>query len=114
MSTDVTEGTCSPTQLTFTRDNWDQKQRVKVTGVDDPDADDDMAYHIKFFNITSDDSDYNSMEADSAAGININDLSHKNFKEIGYTLIDIDKLVTSKVMTKISQIDGVISIKSLN
>ena len=42
MSTDVTEGTCSPTQLTFTRDNWDQKQRVKVTGVDDPDAEDDM------------------------------------------------------------------------
>ena len=48
------------------------------------------------------------------AGININDLSHKNFKEIGYTLIDIDKLVTSEVITKISQIDGVISIKSLN
>ena len=48
------------------------------------------------------------------AGININDLSHKNFKEIGYTLIDIDKLVTPEVITKISQIDGVISIKSLN
>ena len=29
------------------------------------------------------------------AGININDLSHKNFREIGYTLIDIDKLVTT-------------------
>ena len=48
------------------------------------------------------------------AGININDLSHKNFKDIGYTLIDIDKLVTSEVITNISQIDGVISIKSLN
>ena len=48
------------------------------------------------------------------AGININDLSHKNFKEIGYTLIDIDKLVTSEVMAKISKIDCVISINSLN
>ena len=48
------------------------------------------------------------------AGININDLLHKNFKEIGYTLIDIDRIVTSEVITKISQIDGVISIKSLN
>ena len=48
------------------------------------------------------------------AGININDLSHKNFKEIGYTLIDIDKLITSEIIKKISQIDGVISIKNLN
>jgi len=48
------------------------------------------------------------------AGININDLSHKNFKEIGYTLIDIDKVLTPEILTKISRIDGVISIKSLN
>jgi len=48
------------------------------------------------------------------AGININDLSHKSFKEIGYTLIDIDKLVTLEIIKKISQIEGVISIKSLN
>jgi len=48
------------------------------------------------------------------AGININDLSHKNFKEIGYTLIDIDKLVTPEILTNISSIDGVISIKNLN
>jgi len=48
------------------------------------------------------------------AGININDLSHKNFKEIGYTLIDIDKLATPEILTNISSIDGVISIKNLN
>ena len=48
------------------------------------------------------------------AGININDLLHKNFKEIGYTLIDIDKVLTPEILTKISRIDGVISIKSLN
>ena len=48
------------------------------------------------------------------AGININDLSHKSFREIGYTLIDIDKLVTPEILTKISGIDGVISIKNFN
>jgi len=47
------------------------------------------------------------------AGININDLSHKNFNEIGYTLIDIDNLVTTEILSKISEIDGVISIKNL-
>ena len=48
------------------------------------------------------------------ADININDLSHKNYKEIGYTLIDIDKLATKEILEKILQIDGVISIKNLN
>ena len=48
------------------------------------------------------------------ADININDLSHKNYKEIGYTLIDIDKLATTEILEKILQIDGVVSIKNLN
>ena len=48
------------------------------------------------------------------AGININDLSHKNMDEIGYTLIDVDKSITPEILLKISQIEGVISIKNLN
>ena len=48
------------------------------------------------------------------AGININDLSHKNLENIGYTLIDIDKIITPEVLAIISRIDGVISIKNLN
>ena len=48
------------------------------------------------------------------AGININDLSHKNMDEIGYTLIDVDKSITPETLLKISQIEGVISIKNLH
>ena len=48
------------------------------------------------------------------AGININDLSHKSMGEIGYTLIDVDKSITPETLLKISQIEGVISIKNLN
>ena len=48
------------------------------------------------------------------AGININDLSHKNMDEIGYTLIDVDKLITTEILKEISQIDGVINVKNLN
>ena len=48
------------------------------------------------------------------AGININDLSHKSMGVIGYTLIDVDKSITPETLLKISQIQGVISIKNLN
>ena len=48
------------------------------------------------------------------ASININDLSHKSMGEIGYTLIDVDKSITPETLLKISQIEGVISIKNLN
>jgi len=48
------------------------------------------------------------------AGININDLSHKNMHEIGYTLIDVDKQITTEILKEISQIDGVIHVKNLN
>jgi len=48
------------------------------------------------------------------AGININDLSHKNLDEIGYTLIDVDNLITPEILLRISQINGVIDVKNLN
>ena len=48
------------------------------------------------------------------AGININDLSHKSMLEIGYTLIDVDKQITTEILKEISQIDGVINVKNLN
>ena len=40
--------------------------------------------------------------------ININDLSHKNLKNIGYTILNLDKLISQKVIEQIQQIDGVI------
>ena len=40
--------------------------------------------------------------------ININDLSHKNYKTIGYTILNLDKPISHKVIEQIEQIDGVI------
>ena len=40
--------------------------------------------------------------------ININDLSHKNLKNIGYTILNLDKSISQKVIEQIQQIDGVI------
>jgi hypothetical protein len=40
--------------------------------------------------------------------ININDLSHKNFKNIGYTILNLDKSISQQVIEQIKKIDGVI------
>jgi D-3-phosphoglycerate dehydrogenase len=40
--------------------------------------------------------------------ININDLSHKNYKNIGYTILNLDKSISHKIIEQIEQIDGVI------
>ena len=40
--------------------------------------------------------------------ININDLSHKNYKTIGYTILNLDKSISHKIIEQIEQIDGVI------
>ena len=45
-SSDTTEGTVSPSSLTFTSANWDIPQTVTVTGVNDAVDDGDIAYSI--------------------------------------------------------------------
>ncbi len=45
-SADTTEGTPSPTSLTFGLNNWNNAQTVTVTGVDDPATDGDQTYNI--------------------------------------------------------------------
>src|SRR5690606_15483405 len=46
-SSDTTEGTAAPASLTFTAANWNIAQTVTVTGVDDNEADGDMAYELR-------------------------------------------------------------------
>ena len=45
-SSDITEGIVSVNAVTFTPENWNIPQMVKVTGVDDDVDDDDVAYSI--------------------------------------------------------------------
>lgn len=47
-SDDTSEGTVSPSSLTFNASNWDTPQTVTVTGADDSDADGDKAYNVSF------------------------------------------------------------------
>jgi D-3-phosphoglycerate dehydrogenase len=48
------------------------------------------------------------------AEININDLSHKNYNDIGYTVLDVDKPLTDQILQSICQIEGVITANNLS
>ena len=58
-SSDATEGTVSPTVLSFTTANWNVGQPVTVTGAEDELDDGDKAYEI-FFIFDSSDTDYDT------------------------------------------------------
>ena len=62
-SSDTTEGTVSPTVVTFTNLTWNITQTVTVTGVDDSILDGDIAYHIITAPAVSADADYNGSDA---------------------------------------------------
>jgi hypothetical protein len=52
-SLDTSEGTATPSSLTFTALDWDTKQVVTVTGVDDSESDGDQYYAIQLSLATS-------------------------------------------------------------
>ncbi|WP_168210654.1 beta strand repeat-containing protein [Persicimonas caeni] len=72
-SNDLTEGTVSVTQLTFTSADWDTPQVVTVTGVDDPDSDGPQAYGIAFVPTVSGDAAYNGLTPATVAVTNADD-----------------------------------------
>jgi len=47
------------------------------------------------------------------AKININDLSHKNYNDIGYTVLDVDKPLTDEILQSICEIEGVMTANNL-
>ena len=52
VSSDLTEGTVSPSKLTFTSQNFNLQQSVVVTGVDDNEVDGDTTFQVKLTTIT--------------------------------------------------------------
>jgi trimeric autotransporter adhesin len=62
-STDTTEGTVSPANLTFTPANWQTPQTVTATGVDDAVLDGTVPYRIRFGATTSADAAYAALTA---------------------------------------------------
>ncbi|MBI2480126.1 MAG: right-handed parallel beta-helix repeat-containing protein, partial [Planctomycetia bacterium] len=69
-SNDTTEGTVSPSSLTFTNVNWNMAQTVTVTGVDDLLDDGDIMYSIVTAAATSSDGNYNGLNASDVAVTN--------------------------------------------
>lgn len=69
-SSDTTEGTVSPDELTFTASDWATPQTVTVTGVDDDLNDGDVQYTVIIAAAVSNDADYDELDADDLAVIN--------------------------------------------
>ena len=72
-STDTTEGTVSPSPLTFTEANWNTAQTVTVTGVDDDIDDANINYSIELGLTLSLDSNYQGVDPDDVAVVNEDD-----------------------------------------
>ena len=62
----------SPTELTFTSENWDTPQTVTVTGEDDADMDGDILYTILTAPAEGD-LDYSGLDANDVSVTNIDD-----------------------------------------
>ena len=60
-STDTTEGTVSPSSLTFTQANWNRDQAVTATGVDDTLNDGDQSWHVRLNPASTADTAYNGL-----------------------------------------------------
>ncbi|MGK5091250.1 Calx-beta domain-containing protein [Deltaproteobacteria bacterium TL4] len=73
VTSDTTEGSVSPAQLTFTPDNWNAKQTVTATGVNDYLMDGNQSYTIQLtlnLQSTTDTSGYSSLTPDDVSVTN--------------------------------------------
>jgi hypothetical protein len=69
-SGDATEGSVSPTTLTFTNGNWNTSQTVTITGENDVLVDGDIGYSITLNPAISDDNDYDGIDPDDVSVTN--------------------------------------------
>jgi hypothetical protein len=69
-SSDTTEGTVSPSILTFSSTNYNTTQTVTVTGVNDSLIDDNQSYMIVLSSATSNDSNYSGIDPSNVTVIN--------------------------------------------
>lgn len=90
-SLDLTEGTASPTQLTFTPGNWNVDQPVTITGVDDALVDGLQLFQTRFqVNAASSDDDFDAAPVvNLAMGNSDNDVAGITVTEsAGSTAVD--------------------------
>jgi hypothetical protein len=72
-SSDSSEASVAPLQLTFTTSNWATPQTVTVTGIDDAISDGDIAYTITTSTATSSDALYSGLDAANVSATNTDD-----------------------------------------
>lgn len=71
-SSDVSEGTVSPTSVVFNKNNWDNLQTIEVTGVADGIQDEDVLYQV-LGTVSSKDPNFENLEMPAVSITNIND-----------------------------------------
>ncbi|MCE9557519.1 MAG: calcium-binding protein, partial [Armatimonadetes bacterium] len=89
-SSDTTEGSVSPTSVTFTPANWNTPQTVTVTGADDVIVDGAVAYSVITGAATSADVNYNGFNAVDVA------VSNSDNDAAGITVIPTTGLTTTE------------------
>jgi hypothetical protein len=72
-SNDTSEGTVSPSSVTFNNTNFNVAQTITVRGVNDAADDDDQAYKVITAGATSADADYNTLNAPDVDVTNLDD-----------------------------------------
>ncbi|MCP4104829.1 MAG: hypothetical protein GY749_04720 [Desulfobacteraceae bacterium] len=72
-SSDSTEGTVSPSSLTFTGNNWNTAQTVTVTGTDDEETDGSSAYTVVLSPASSADTGYSGADPEDVSVTNADD-----------------------------------------
>ncbi|MBN1160857.1 MAG: hypothetical protein JXA17_02770 [Dehalococcoidales bacterium] len=92
-SSDLTEGTISADNVTFTDLNWDTPQDIIVTGVDDPELDGNIAYTIITAPAVSVDGNYNNLNASDVSVTNMDNEFQSVPPVEGVT--DVSSIVTS-------------------
>lgn len=75
-SSDTTEGTVSPTNITFTTGNWNTPQLITITGVNDSIADGNIAFTIDSTVATSTDLRFNG-KTPASVNVTTNDAGEK-------------------------------------
>ena len=99
VSSDIIEGTVSPSSLTFTSANWSTLQNVTVTGVNDAVDDGDKNYSIDFTVSSATDTNYDGMTLPSVSASNTDDDATFSFTD--QTDVALNTLITSNTVVVI-------------
>jgi hypothetical protein len=81
-SNDLTEGTVSPSSITFTNSDWNIPQTITITGVDDPNPDGNINFSVALGPSTSIDANYSNLSQPNIA------VTNEDNDSAGFTIIN--------------------------